>query len=605
MKIFSSSTTNDLARFAQSAARNLIAQSRSLSQSALITGASLATLFNGLANLYLVISTSHHAHPPKWLEAFPLEFFRLPRTFTLAVGFALIISAFNIYKRKKRAFQIVIGLASFSAILHLAHGHHFWQSAMAIGLIAILLLARRNFTVKSRVPDLRAGIIRLSIAAMAAFAYGVFGFWLLDKREFGINFNWLDSILRTIKFLTLTGDPALKPHTRYAVWFLDSLTMVTVAMIIYALWSLFRPIVYHFRTQPSDRASAIRIASRNGRSALDYFKLWPDKSYFFPQSSEGFVAYRVSNGFAIALGDPLASTEQIEQTILDFKHYCEEQGWHPAFHQAHPDLLPAYQRLGFKKLKIGDDAIVDLTQFSLEGKEMKRYRYRINQLERLGYKLRYYSAPADQALLRQLREVSDQWLRIPGRRERTFTVGQFDEAYLRNTPIVTAEDADGKIQAFVNIIPSGLAGETTIDLMRHRPDAPNGVMDYLFIKLFQLSKEKGFARFNLGMAPMSGFREDEQATSTERIIHWLFRRLNFVFSFSGLKQYKAKYADSWEPRYLIYRHILDLPELGLALARIAELADGKSSPLAHSWQCCHMPLPGIQNATENRISSFV
>lgn len=604
MKIFSGSAANDRVEFVNPA-RNSISESRPLSQSALITGASLATLLNGLANLYLVISTSHHAHPPKWLEAFPLEFLRLPRTFTLAVGFALIISAFNIYKRKKRAFQIVIGLAVFSAILHLAHSRHFEQAAMAIGLILILWQARRNFTVKSRVPDLRAGIIRLSIATTAAFAYGVFGFWLLDKREFGVNFNWLDSILRTVRFLTLVGDSSLKPHTRYALWFLDSLTMMTVVVIVYALWSLFRPIVYHFGTQPSERDFAVRIANRNGRSALDYFKLWPDKSYFFSRSSEGFVAYRVSNGFAVALGDPLASTEQIEQTIRDFKNYCEEQGWQMAFHQAHPDLLAVYSGLGLRKLKIGDDAIVDLAHFSLEGKEMKRYRYRINQLERQGYKLQYYPAPVTEELVRQLREVSDEWLRIPGRRERTFTVGQFDEAYLRNTPIVTAEEADGKIQAFVNIIPSGLAGETTIDLMRHRQDAPNGIMDYLFIKLFLLSREQGFTRFNLGMAPMSGFQENEQATFTERVVHWLFQRLNFVFSFSGLRQYKAKYADFWEPRYLIYRHFLDLPELGLALARIAELPGQGLPSTANSWQCCHTLQSGVQNATENQISSFV
>lgn len=184
--------------------------------------------------------------------------------------------------------------------------------------------------------------------------------------------------------------------------------------------------------------------------------------------------------------------------------------------------------------------------------------------------MRYHAAPVDEATLRQLREVSDQWLQIPGRRERTFTVGQFDEAYLRTTPVVTAEDAEGTVLAFINIIPSGRPGETTIDLMRHRQNAPNGIMDYLFVKLFALSKEQGFTRFNLGMAPMSGFQEDEAPSLTERAVHTFFRQLNSAFSFHGLKQYKSKFADFWEPRYLIYRHVLDLPKAGIALTRIAE-----------------------------------
>ena len=171
----------------------------------------------------------------------------------------------------------------------------------------------------------------------------------------------------------------------------------------------------------------------------------------------------------------------------------------------------------------------------------------------------------------EIREVSDEWLQIPGRRERRFALGMFDEAYLNSTPIFTAADAAGRVLAFVNVIPSFRKGETTIDLMRRRTEAPNGIMDYVFVKLFLRNKEQGFERFNLGMAPMAGFHEQEEATPEERAIHAFFQHLNFLFSFKGLLAYKAKFATVWEPRYLIYRNILDLPRVARAIGAVSEI----------------------------------
>jgi phosphatidylglycerol lysyltransferase len=131
-------------------------------------------------------------------------------------------------------------------------------------------------------------------------------------------------------------------------------------------------------------------------------------------------------------------------------------------------------------------------------------------------------------------------------------------------------DSAGTVLAFINLI-SVDRTEITGDLMRRRSDAPNGIMDYLFIKLFLYAKERGYARVSLGMAPMTGFEEREEATWEERAIHGLFQKLDFLFSFRGLHHYKAKFATSWEPRYLIYRNIVELPRTAFALRRLSEI----------------------------------
>jgi phosphatidylglycerol lysyltransferase len=175
--------------------------------------------------------------------------------------------------------------------------------------------------------------------------------------------------------------------------------------------------------------------------------------------------------------------------------------------------------------------------------------------------------------MEQLQEVSDEWLLIPGRRERQFTLGRFDPDYLRLTPVIAAVDKDERILAFVNEIPSFRKGEATLDLGRRRTEAPNGIMDYLFVQAALLHRERGFERFNLGMAPMSGFQEKEQASPQERAVHTFFQQLNFLFSYKGLRAYKAKFASSWEPRYVVYRNVLELPRLAIALGKVSQIEE--------------------------------
>ncbi len=528
------------------------------------------TLGSGLLNLVSVMGGP--SHPRVLAEVFPIEFIRLSRTLTILIGFALTVSSLNIYKRKRRAWAAVLGLSFFSTILHLTRGLDYEEALCSFGLMLLLLLTRRTFSVKSSVPDLRAGLMRLPVAAAIAVGYGIAGFWFLDRRHFLINFHIGDAIWTTLRLLSLSGDPRLVPHTSYAHWFLTSFYVITGTALLYAGFSLFRPVIHQFTTLPRERHLARQIVQQYARTSLDYFKTWPDKSFFFSPSHRSMISYAVAGNVALVLGDPVGPEEEIETTVRAFLAMCWDNDWTVGFHQTLPDFLPLYQSLRLKKLKIGDDAIVSLADFSLEGKSRKEFRQKVRQLEAVGIRAVEYPAPVPEEVIARLKEVSDEWLRIPGRRERGFTLGRFDPAYLRSTPVLAAVDSQGTVLGFMNVIAVN-EKEISIDMMRRRAEAPNGVMDYLFTKLLLYAKEKAYERFNMGMAPMAGFQEREEATAEERLIHNFFQQLNFLFSFRGLRQYKAKFATTWEPRYLIYRHILDLPRLALALRRVSEISE--------------------------------
>jgi len=237
------------------------------------------------------------------------------------------------------------------------------------------------------------------------------------------------------------------------------------------------------------------------------------------------------------------------------------------------EYLFLYEDLGFRKLKIGDDAIVDLTRFSMQGGQASEYRYIINKLEKLGIRFIEYEPPISDKIIKELKKVSDAWLKISRRKERKFTLGMFEYDYIRSSTIFTAEDNNNNVLAFVTLVKTYYSGETTIDIMRRRKDSPNGVMDYLFIKLFLRQQEKGFEKFNIGMAPLSGYIDEGESINIEvKTVHFIIKKLNFIFSFEGLKNFKAKYASYWIPRYVIYKNPMDLPGYVLALAKLSSVS---------------------------------
>jgi phosphatidylglycerol lysyltransferase len=524
-----------------------------------------------LLNIYSVIGRSAPERMRMLEEIFPLAFLHFSRFLTLLIGFTLVISSINLRKRKRRAWLLVMCLSLLSVLFHLTKGIDYEEALVSLLLFVLLVATRRHFSVKSGPLDLRQAAIRTATGALIVVCYGIVGFWLIDEREFGTGFHFAEALKHTLLLMSLAADSRLTPLTAYARWFIDSVYLLTFASIIYGGLALFNPILYRLHTLPRERLQAMRIVHQHGRSALDFFKLWRDKSYYFNGGENCFIAYRVANNYALALSDPVGPAEFIEETVGGFLESCRLNDWRVALYQTLPTFLPIYHSLGLKHLKIGDTAVVDLTKFSLDGKRRRRLRRTVDKFELNGFHIVAHRSPIPDEVLREAKQVSDDWLRLPGRRERLFSLGLFEERYVRSTPLYTLVDKRGRMIAFVNRIKSYRKGETTIDLMRHLQQAPNGAMDYLFTKLFLDCQREGFERFNLGMVPLDGFGESEQPAVEERAVHYFIQHLNFIFSYSGLRRYKAKFADTWEPRYLVYQNILTLPKVAIALATVSEL----------------------------------
>ena len=516
----------------------------------LVAGAAFA---NGLLGIVSVLVARFRDRPSLFNMPLPFGLYHWSRSLTLLFGFVLAYLSFHLLQRRRAAWGLALGGAILAAIAHVGRGH-LWYAALAPAtLVVLLLLFRQRFTVRSEPRSIAQGVGLMLLSLFVALAYGTLGFWLLDKKDFGLEFNLAGALLRTLREFSLMGNSDLVAHTRHARWFLDSLDLLGVAAGVFALYSLFRPVAYRQRTLPQQRTLMKSILEQYGGTSLDYFKLWPDKSYFFSTDRRCGIAYKMVGGVALALGDPVGPVEGLEDTTRAFLRFCTDNGWDLAFHQALPGLLPMYHRLGLQSLKIGEEAVVSLEQLVETLKHSKHLRHSRNKFEREGYKLVRYLPPHDPALLSQLKEVSDEWLQIPGRRERSFSLGRFDLGYLNEFPVAVLREPSGRILAFANEVRSYRPGEATIDLMRHRLDAPNGTMDYLFIALMLTLKELGYRTFNLGMAPYAGVGDEPGARLEERTAHQLAEHMTRFGSYKGIRDYKAKFEPEWEDRFLIYQ----------------------------------------------------
>ncbi len=494
------------------------------------------------------------------------------RSLSLLFGVALIYLSFNLLRRKRMAWWLATAGSIVVLLTSTLQEGLFTDATPAPAVMLLLLLSfRKRFTVRSGARSVARGGVMVALSLLFALGYGTFGFWTMDPGAFGQDFSVGAALLKTLREYTFTASPDTAA-TAEAGWFLDSLNIVGGFTLAFAAYSLFRPLKYRFRTLPGEQQAARSILERYGTSSLDFFKLYPEKSYFFPEDRRSFVAYRVAHNAAVALGDTSGSPEDLESTTAAFIRYCEENGWNVAYYQVLPDLVQMYRRLGMRVVKVGEEAVVDLGRFASETAKSKRFRYiRRRYGKREGYSAVRHEPPHPRDLLGEVEEVSRAWLSMPGRRERGFTLGRFERDYISETPLFVVRDSRDKAQAFANEIPSYRKDEATIDLMRHRPDTPNGVMDFLFTELMLLLADEGYERFDLGLAPLAGIGAAPESPLEERALEQLSERLTRFFSYKGLRDYKAKFDPLWEERFLAYRGgPPGLLATGVALARLTE-----------------------------------
>ena len=462
----------------------------------------------------------------------PLGFVEGGALLSSAIGAALLIIAHGLIRRVEGAYWLALIALIAGMVASLLHGLDYERAAILFLMTLILLPCRREFYRSARLTrnplSLRWCLLLGSIIIAALAVYFFAHKATLYRHELWWQFATDQHAPRAMR-AGLIG---------------------ALAIGLFALLASLRPPrVATALASPDEIAQARSVIATQPNPDAN-FALTGDKSLLFSDSGRSFLMYRIQGRSWIALGEPVGDPTESAQLAWEFVDAANAANARPVFYEVPPDNLGLWIEMGFALHKMGEEAVVPLATFSLDGSARKKLRAAHSRAGRDGLSFDILPAPVDDATLSTLRIISDQWLADKNSTEKQFSVGRFDPSYLRQFPIAVVR-FEGRIVAFANVLTTAQKATATIDLMRHVDDAPSGLMDYLFTELMLHLKDEGYASFSLGMAPLAGLETRRGSRWTMKLGAFVYRYGGHFYNFDGLRNFKNKFDPNWHPRYLV------------------------------------------------------
>ena len=510
-----------------------------------LTPQMLAT-FTFIAGVMLLFSgaTPGEAARLHWLDrVLPLGVIEASHVTGSVAAAALLLLSQGLSRRLDAAYYLTIATVTAGVVASLLKGFDYEEALLLVGLVVILRMARPAFNRKAAFFATRfstAWIAAVTAAFVASVWLGLFAF---KHVEYSQDLWWQ---------FELEGN---------ASRFLRGSVGAASVVLLFALARLIGHAPHEVEPPSEDDLDAAGRIIAAQDSTFPYLVYLEDKALIFDERREAFIMYGVQGRTWVALGDPVGPPDRVPELIRLFIARCDDYGGTPVFYEVGTKYLHHYADFGLTFVKVGEEARVDLTRFTLEGPRGARFRQLVRRLEKDGGIFRVL--PTDEVCRRmeELRAVSDDWLQSRSAAEKGFSLGCFDPQYVARFPAAIVE-CGRRIQAFATLWPGLLGQEVSADLMRHHHDAPRSVMEALFTHLMIWGREEGYRWFVIGMAPMSGFEQSPMAPLWARAGRLLYEHGTPFYNFQGLRAFKSKFDPVWESRYLVYPG-------GLALLRIA------------------------------------
>jgi phosphatidylglycerol lysyltransferase len=472
----------------------------------------------------------------------PLTVLEISHLAGSVIGLALLVLSRALFRRVRVAYHISFWLLVAGIVASLLKGLDFEEAFLLAFVLWVLLLGQRAFYRPTSILDERfTPVWTVSIVGVIV---AVFWIVLLAYRhvEYSHDLWWTFAL------------DANAPR---------ALRAMLVVLVLAAAWFLLN-LLQPARPEPAaagpEEIERARAVISRSELTLANAALSGDKRLLFSDAGDAFLMYQVIGRSWIALGDPVGPRERAEELVWRFRELSDHHAGRTVFYQASGDRLPLYVDLGLAALKIGEEARVPLSDFSLEGPTRAELRQAHRRAERDGASFEVIPPEAVPEMMPELARVSELWLAGKSTAEKGFSIGTFSEKYLRNFPVAVVR-SEGTPSAFANLWPTGVKDELSVDLMRFAPDAPRAAMDYLFIELMKWGRMQGYHWFSLGMAPLSGLERHPLAPAWHRVGNFVFRHGEHFYNFEGLRRYKAKFDPVWEPKYLVAPGDAALPRI--------------------------------------------
>jgi lysylphosphatidylglycerol synthetase-like protein (DUF2156 family) len=512
---------------------------------------------DGLINVAVTASPPLRTRLHTVLNVLPLGVAQSAAVVTAVAGIAMIMLARGVRRGQRRAWFLALAALTITIFAHLARGGSLLASIMAAALATFLVLQRRHFLAASDRNSASTILPRLAGVAVIAVMAAALGVEAAARHRFVLpNFGVV--VLACVERLVGQYNIFLPDQTTD---FVDPVLLtVGISIVIATLYVLTRPVVDRrlstMGTSAERRVAELRardIVRRHGRGTLDYFALRDDKQFFFFRDS--LVAYAVYGGVALISPDPIGPDAERAEVFNAFRVYSEARGWTIAVMGAGSDWLGTYHAAGMHYLYLGDEAIVDVQKFSLEGGKMKGLRQACTRLKKRGYTVEFLDpADIDPGHVTGILELISMLRRGEGERGFSMMLGRLFDPKDKGLLLTLVHGPDGQPAAACQFVPSPAIKGYSLDLMRRDPgEHPNGLIDYALCSTIEHLKQRGDQGLSLNFAAFRSVLDGERGEGTfTRVERWTLKRLSGILPIESLWLFNAKFHPRWLPRYIVY-----------------------------------------------------
>ncbi|MFR9795211.1 phosphatidylglycerol lysyltransferase domain-containing protein [Streptomyces sp. MS06] len=514
-----------------------------------------------------------HSRMHALTEVLPGSFGPFAAALSLSAGVLLLLLAHGLKRGKRRAWRAAVALLPAGAAAQFTYRHSIVGVLVSLALLAPLVVHRDQF---AALPDPRSrwrALANFVLMSAGSLALGLVIVSVHPHHTVG-DPSLADRLTHVLYGLFgFEGPVDYRGDASWTVAFsLGALGLITAVTTIYLA---FRPEHPAARLTEEDEARLRALLDRHGgRDSLGHFALRRDKAVVFSPSGKAAVTYRVVSGVMLASGDPLGDVEAWPGAIERFMDEAKAHSWTPAVMGCSETGGEVWTReTGLDALELGDEAVVDVADFSLAGRAMRNVRQMVKRIERAGYETRVRRVrDLGEAELERIRRAADGWRGTDTERGFSMALGRIGDPADGDCLVATAHKPDaepgpyGDLKAVLHFVPWGGDG-VSLDLMRRDRSADAGMNELLIVAALQAAPKFGVTRVSLNFAMFrSALARGEKIGAGPVLRAWrgLLVFLSRWFQIESLYRFNAKFRPRWEPRFVVYRTSGDLPRIGLA-----------------------------------------
>ncbi len=531
---------------------------REIRPALLATAPPVFALLTLAAGVMLMASGATPSVPERFMALYehtPILEIELSHFLSSILGLALVLFAFGLRARLDAAWTASVATLAVTSILAMTKGF-IWEESLTLAALALALLPfRAAFHRRARLTQMEVTPGWLMSTAAALIGAGLLGLWFFQHADYDAQPFWKTMVDRDAARSIRAWAGTATTFFAFGVW---------------RLWATAAtPKVIAQDDTDFEKVRAILAVAEVGEPASN-LALLGDKRFLFSPSGESFLMFGVRGRSWITLGAPVGRRDERMELLWRFRELADSHAARAGVYAIGPDDLPDVVELGFSIQKIGENALVPLETFSVQGRKRGNLRRAWRKACEDGASFEVIAPSEVAAHLEALKSVSDSWLEHHSGGEKSFSLGGFQPDYLCEFPVALIR-FEGQIVAFTNLWTTASKAAFSMDLMRYSDTAPKNIMDYLFIELLEWGRAQGYESFDFGMAPLAGLEDRPLAPMMSRVGRLFFDRAESFYNFQGVRKFKDKYDPNWQPRYLAAPAKWTIP---LLLADVGLLSSG-------------------------------